>query len=108
MISVKRAVAGTVAGLACAGALLTGGQAFAATAPAATVVSQATTSGTLTGSLTAILSDVVIVKVAGGGCVSVHLNQDTKIQGRLSLSGKVTVHTVEIDGKLYASLIVIG
>jgi len=108
MNSLNRGVAGVLTGLVCAGALFTGGQAFAAPAPAAAVSGQASVSGTLTGSITATLSGAIVVRTSDSALVTVKLNADTKIEGKLSLSVKVTVHTVKIDGELYASLIVIG
>lgn len=106
MNALHRRIAAAVVATAAAGALL-GGTAMASAAPAAPAVS-ASAEVSASGTLTAVVGNLLTVKTSAGADVKFKLTGDTRIQGSLDLNALITVKGHQVGGSLVADLVIVG
>ena len=106
MNTLHRRIAAAVVATAAAGVLL-GGTAMASATPAVPAAS-ASAEVSVSGSLSAIVGQVLTLKTSANAEVKIKLTGATKIEGSLSLDALVTVKGHQVGGELVADAVIVG
>ncbi|MFC0437746.1 hypothetical protein [Kutzneria buriramensis] len=99
-------IATAVVATAAAGALL-GGTAAASAAPVAPAAS-ASAEVSVSGSLSAVVGNVITVTTSANAHVKITLTSGTTIEGSLSLDALITVKGHQVGGSLVADAVIVG